>query len=342
VINLEKLLYRIFLGYYYLVIDNERYKVVSPSFELKYESEILYDSVIEENKFDKRLLTTKEIEIYLITNGVWAPSDEKTMKKIEDQIDDTKVEIYLNFNHSKKKEYLNQNLKTLEHTYSQLITRKNTFNYLSIEDHALSIKNEFIIMNTVYNSANNLVFNSSQEINYIMLQNFIKEILSEIITASQMRELVKSSLWKSYSSSCNLQRDIINTNDDYKHLINFHNMYNNVRQHPECPSEDIINDDNALDGWYIHQNRKADKERKKKSILDKVGDNIKDNAGHVFIFTNNNEEAEAINDLNGPEEKLFKSEVHSYAEKNPGSNWQDLPPVKRQVQMELEKLKKKK
>jgi hypothetical protein len=338
--NLEKLLYRIILGYYFLKINEETYKVVVPDFKLKYDAETLYDNIIEENKFDKRLLTNEEIKIYLINNGVWSPNDDQKIKNLEQQVDDTKVDLYLNFSNSRKKELFYKNIKYLENALSQLNSRKNSFNYLSIEDHAISIKNEFIIMNTLYDKNNNLVFNTNEETNYIILQNFIKEILEHIITAKQMRELVKSSVWKSYSSSCNVQRDILNTDDDYKHLINFHNMYNNVRQHPECPSEDIINDDYALDGWYIHQNRKAEKEKKKNAILEKVGGNIKDGAGHVFVFTNNEEEIKAINELNGPEEKQFKSEILEHAKKNENTNWNDLPAVKRQNQIELEKIKK--
>jgi hypothetical protein len=335
-INLEKLLYRILLGYYYININDQKYKVIAPSLELKYNAEILYDNIIEENKYDKRWLTTKEIEMYLLTNGVWSQEQDKKIKDTQNQIDDTKVDIYLSFLNPNKKENLRKNLKLLQNILSQLITKKESFNHLSIEEHASSIKNEFIIMNTIYSMDNTLVFNNDKEINFIELQMFIKEILDHVVSPKQIRQLIKSDLWRSYSTISNLERDLLNINDDYKHLINFHNMYNNVKQHPECPSEDIINDDDALDGWYIHQNRKAEKEKKKNTILDKVGGKIKDNADHVFIFTRNEEEAQAIDDLNDYEQKKFKKEVAAYSEKNPGTKWEDLPPVKRQLQMQAQ------
>jgi hypothetical protein len=49
--NIDKILYRILLGYYFVKIENVTYKIIYPSMKLKYESEILYDSIIEDNKF---------------------------------------------------------------------------------------------------------------------------------------------------------------------------------------------------------------------------------------------------------------------------------------------------
>ena len=336
-VNLEKLLYRILLGYYYIYIDNIQYKVINPSIETRYEAENLYDKIIEENKFDKRLLTTKEIEMQLITNGVWNPELDKKVKTLQEDIDNAKVDIYLNFMNSTKKKFLLISLKTYQKLLSELTTKKSCLDHLSIEEHANTIKNEFILMNSIYDENNNLVFNAQDtSINYTKLQNFIREIVNNMISIQDMRNLVKSDIWKSYASISNLHMDIININDDYKHLMNFHNMYNNVRQHPECPSEDIINDDVALDGWFIHQNRKAEKEKKKNALMDKIGGNIKDGAQHIFVMTQNEDEIKAIHDLNGPEEQQFIKEVSDYSKKNPGTRWEDIPAVRRKAQMEAQ------
>lgn len=335
--NLDKILYRILLGYYYIYIDHEEYKIITPNFNIKYNAEILYDKIIEENKFDKRLLTSKEIEIQLILNGVWNPDLDKKLNTIKEDIDNTKVDIYLNFLNSTKKKFLKNNLYIQEKLFNELSSKKNCLNHLSIEEHAITIKNEFILMQTIYDKTENLVFNHNDpDTDYAKLQTFIREIVNNIITIEDIRLLVKSDIWRSYSSISNLTRDILNINDDYKHLINFHNMYSNVRQHPECPSEDIINDDIALDGWFIHQNRKSEKEKKKNAILDKIGGNIKNNGQHIFVMTQDEEEIKAIQDLNGPEEKQFIKEVSDYSKQFPGTRWEDIPAVKRKAQIEAQ------
>ena len=335
-LNLEKLLYRILLGYYYININN-KYKVISPDLKTKYEAEILYDNIIEENKFDKRFLTLKEIEMSLIANNIWNPELDKKIKEIENEIEDAKVDIYLNFLNSSKKTLYEKNIESLKKILSQLYNKKNSFNHLSIEDHATSVKNEFIISNTIYDSKNNLVINYNDNLDYIILQNFIQEIVNNMIQACDIRRLAKSNVWHMYSTTTNINQDILTASDDYKLLISYTNMYNNIKQHPECPSQDIIEDDNALDGWSIHQNRKAEKDKKKQSILDKVGGKNKNQGDHVFIFTNNEEEIKAINDLNDPEQKLFKKELEVHNKANPGAKWEDLAPIKRKIQMEAQK-----
>lgn len=336
-VNLEKILYRILLGFFYISVDDQEYKVISPSFDIKYDAEILYDKIIEENKFDKRLFTNKEIEMQLISNGVWNADLDNKLKTLKEDMDNLKVDIYLNFLNSTKKKFFKSNLKTQDKLLNELLSKKNCLNHLSIEEHAITIKNEFVLMKTIYDKNNNLVFDGNDPtIDYTRLQSFIREIVNNMITIDNIRSLVKSDIWRSYSSIANLHRDILNISDDYKHLINFHNMYNNVRQHPECPSEDIINDDIALDGWFIYQNRKSEKEKKKNAILDKIGGNIKDKAQHIFVMTQNEDEIKAIQDLNGPEEKQFIREVSDYSKQFPGTRWEDIPAVKRRAQMEAQ------
>jgi len=54
--------------------------------------------------------------------------------------------------------------------------------------------------------------------------------------------------------------------------------------------------------------------------MDKVGPgNTKNKGDHVFIFTNNEEEVKAINDLNSIENQRFKKEVAEFSEKNTGT-----------------------
>lgn len=337
VVNLDKLLYRILLEYYYININNETFKVIYPSLDIKYEAEFLYDNIIEENKFDKRLSTLKEIEMQLLTNGIWNPIYDKQIKDTENQIEDCKVDLYLNFLNSTKRNFLSNNIQSLKKILSKLYITKNSFNHLSIEEYALSIKNQFIISHTIYNKKNKLVFNYKDDLNYMLFQNFTQEIVNNMPSTEDIRALCKSDSWRSYAATSNIKKHILKINDDYKLLIGFHNMYSNVRQHPDRPIEDIINHDDALDGWHIHQRRKEEKERKKTSILDKVGGNLKQ-GDHIFIFSDNEEETKAIDELNEPEQRRFKQEVAEYSKANPGTKWEDLPPVKRRMEMEAQKM----
>lgn len=329
-LNLEKILYRIILGYYYIDIHNETYKVLSPSIEIKYLSEILYDKTIEENKYDKRWLTDDEIEYYLLINNLWNKNEETTLKAVEKSIEDTKIDIFQNFINFKIKDKFKRQLKSLENQYIKLLNKKRSLDSLGIKEYASSIKNEFIIQNCIYDKNNNLLFNQKEDnCNHNKLHNiFIREIIDQTIQVSDMKALARSDLWRSYILSCKLEKDLINITDDYKYLINLHKMYDNARQHPEAPSEDIINDDDALDGWFLFHNRKAAQEKKKNLMQNKVGNK---NNQHNFIFASSPEEAQAIMDSNNPREKLFAEQLIETAKAKPEEKWENIPIVKQEL-----------
>lgn len=335
--NLEKLFYRIICGYFFIYIDDIKYKIVQPSIDIRYEAEILYDTIIEDNKYDKRWMTEHEINIYLDYNNIWNKIKEQELKKLEKTVEDFKIELFLNYSDEKKKVFFKKQLTQFRKKIDELYKEKNCMSHLDIKTHATSIKNEFILMNTIYDHSNNLVFNNpySETSEHKKLQLFIAEILEYNITPDLMRKLVKSDFWRSYVSAVNLQIDIHKINDDYRHLVSLHKMYDNVRQHPECPTEQVIDDDDALDGWFLNQHRKVEKEKKKNAILDKFGGNIKEKAGEVFVMTQDLEEMKDIYDLNDPNQKRNIREIITFGSKSKdGIKWQDLPFVQRELQQQ--------
>jgi hypothetical protein len=339
--NFDKVLYRILLGYYYISIDDKQYKVLYPSMDIKYKSEILFDKIIEDNKFDKRLLTGQEIEVYLKVNDIWKSEDQKLLEQNKKTLDDTKINLYLNYNNETNQKTLKKQIQNISKSINQLLINKNSMNYLGIHDHAISIKNEYIIMNTIYDDDDKLVFNTPEKDSHEhqKLQCFIREIVDKSLDINILRQLVKSEIWRSYVSCFNLQKETYELNDDYRYLVGLHKMYENVRQHPECPSEEILDDDDALDGWFLYQNRKAEKEKKKNAILGKVRGNIKD-AGEVFLVTDDLKETKDIYELNDPTNRRNIKEMVSLAKQKEdlNVNWNELSFVQRDLRQQAQNL----
>jgi hypothetical protein len=339
-VNNEKLLYRILLGYYYIYIDNKKYKIVYPNAHIKYQAEYLYDTIIEDNKYDKTWLTQKEIDLYLTINKIWLPSDNDKITQLNEIIENTKIELYINFVNENKRKSVKKQINQLNSNLESLYQKKNSLNYLSIIEQATTIKNEFLIMNSIYDDNDNLIFTNPYQdsYNHQDLQIFIKEIINSSININDLRLLARSDLWKSYISSMNLEKKFLEINDDYRHLINIHRMYENAKQHPEAPSEQIIDDDDALDGWFIYQNRKIEKEKKKNNILDKVGGNVK-NAGEIFYISHDPNERKEILSLNSAQDKKNLEEMIKIHKEGKDVQWKDLSFVRQNVQKQaLEKM----
>ena len=111
-------------------------------------------------------------------------------------------------------------------------------------------------------------------------------------------------MWRSYwTSSKNgaslFVGSVSEWSDDQRVLASMSRMYDNVYEHPECPSDQVIEDDDMLDGWMILQRRLVDAQ-KKKTAVDALHPKLR-NAQEVFIMTNDSQEAEEIKSFNTQE-----------------------------------------
>jgi hypothetical protein len=83
-------------------------------------------------------------------------------------------------------------------------------------------------------------------------------------------------------------------------LINWSKRYENVRQHPECPEDSVIDDDDLLDGWTTYMSNKTE-------------DNDPADGKEVFVPINdesgapvfNPQRIKEIQDKNSPEAKFM-------------------------------------
>ena len=116
-------------------------------------------------------------------------------------------------------------------------------------------------------------------------------------------------------------------------------MYDNVYENPERPSDEVIEDDDMLDGWFAKLRKDAEKERKQRevdSILNKKGVG-KNGKGETFVVSGSVEEANKIRGLNGVNERM-KMRQREVAVKQKGSvEEQNLPDVKLELRSEAMK-----
>ena len=66
----------------------------------------------------------------------------------------------------------------------------------------------------------------------------------------------------------------------------------------EAPSEEVINDDDMLDGWFIVQNRKREKDKKEKDVDSTLGANAGKDEVFVMARPEDKERLKSIKDMN--------------------------------------------
>lgn len=338
--DLENLLYRIINGYYFISINNITYKIVSPNISVKQQAHNVYLQTIDEYKFDTDCwISDNQIQHLLNLYNIWNKDLENKLNSLIKDLEKTKIELYKHFSNSEIRKSIKQLIQNINSNINDYHNKKYYFDYLTLEYYAQNIKNQYLITNMVYDINNNKVFKDDnfENTDYLFLEKILYEIHKNTLDTNTIKQIVRSDIWKSYwnvSKEKIFPGTVKDWTDEQRSLVNFSKVLDSIREHMEAPAEEIMDDDDALDGWILYQNHKSESERKKKQINDKFGLDKK-KAGEVFLLTNNNEEREEIYGLNDDQTNRDIKEMINITQKEGKVNWVDLPHVKREIKQQL-------
>lgn len=300
--NNDKLLSRIIAGFLYIEHDGRIYILRRPSSSLKYRADILYEKVYNDNLYSDWFLM-QDVEYILIDNGVWRLQNNEVLKQIDKQLENLKVELYQNYIQPTKRKEIKKQISSMNMQKDRILTTKHSLDQYTLEAYAGRIRNEFIIMNTLYYK-NKKVFRNKNKKNSILLNNIASKIASSLPSISDIRSLARSELWKSYWSASGKTKifsgDVFDWTDEQRALVNLSKMFDSVYEHPECPPDNIIDDEDALDGWMILQKRKNEQSKNKQKTDTMLNSAKMRKANEVFIMSNSKEETEEIISNNDP------------------------------------------
>jgi len=299
--NLDNLLYRVISGECIVTFNKKDYVLKQPSFKLKYEALLFYNKAIYQNRF-KPWLNINQCYTKLITSGLLSFNFIDDIKKLEQQLDNTKVELYKSYLDTKRQKQLRNIIRSLRIQIAKLEDTKNSLRPFTVVGFASILKYEYILRRTLYNSENELAF-FHDNINYDLLT----KALSSNITHQEYRALARSNVWRTYyKTMLNPFPDFQYFTDEQQELLSYSQMYDSIYKSTECPADHIIEDDDMLDGWMILQRREAD-QQKKESLGDKIAQKHS-NAQNVFVVAKSDEERKLIDDLNSPRSRMVRQQ----------------------------------
>ena len=239
-----------------------------------------------------------DAEKYLIEMGYWSQSEEDKIKELEKNIENMKLDYFNNFYNSSTKDYIKKNLSKQTGNSQDLLNKKYLFYDKTCEYLKKYSHTSYLLQKTAFCKDKKLAckYFSSQT-----LFNKYSSVKTDI--SSNLRKIAKSEEWRGKWISVG-KRIFSNRPSSFTELqisiISWSNYYDGVYKSYDKPSDDIIEDDIALDGWSISQRRKRQEEEKKKSAEKMLPENMR-NAGEIFIPARNAKEASDIMSLNSQE-----------------------------------------
>ena len=319
-------------GIKFFDIDGQRYKVISPSSEIKLLGEYVYQETLQSVKYDD-LITRDKAQMLLNTLDIWRPKDDKDFEDLEKYQDDLKLQLYQSLYKSETQKDIRKRLKRTGRILEKAIIKKHSLEHATVEYHAFLTQRQFITALCILDENNQNIYKEKDfwlSDPYIF-NNIINKMDQESVPVVEMREIARTEPWRS-SWSMGKEKvfgiSVKDFNDDQKTIVSLSKMYDNAYESMECPPDDVFADDDMFDGWMIYQRRQREKERKQQD-LDRVAGKNAGNAGEVFIVAESEQDVDRIQSLNDAGTRRQLQQKFNYIKSQDGTvKEKDLPDVK--------------
>lgn len=301
---MDYLLYRIIRGRLPFKVGDLNLYIKSPDSSLIFDSYEIYEEYYDIHYMDD-VLTLQEMNELVREYKLWDDKDELKVKSIDSYLDDLKLSAYHNHFDKLKLKNIKLEIDMCEKKQIELLLKKNQLVHLTCESLATQAQWTWIIENSTYYKDGDTRYDWD-----VVSVRYAMNIWDEnSISAKQFREIARSSTWRQMWAIGKKTSNIFScpSSDMTKEqltLCSFSIMYDNVYESSDCPSEDIINDDHCLDGWFIDQKNKSD-DAKKKTKADSIASKMK-NADEIFIVAQSPEHIAHINEMNTEKGKKIK------------------------------------
>jgi hypothetical protein len=331
---------RILSGFYIFIYDNIKYKLIYPDITIKYEAELYAQEEYENCKYSD-WINEEELIFNLINLGLWTIDGDNRLQKINQQIEDAKIDLYKNYFNTSKVKSIKRNISGLNKSYEKLYSNRHSLDHLTAYGYSQTVKNQYILINSLYYDNNIKVFSSLLDSDYTLLNSLSNIINENTINMNIFRKLARSDIWRNYwgANKNNIfDKNTVNWTDEQKTLVVLTKMYDNAYEHPECPPNNIIDDDDAFDGWLIFQKRENEKNKNKQRTEKMLGNKL-NKAGEVFLMAHNKEEAQSIYNLNDPlAQNTIKERNNVILNSSSDIKENNLPDVQRNLQIQRNQL----
>ena len=302
--NINGIINRIISKKIYFYYKDVLYYYKFPTIDIRIQSDLLYNETFEQLKFGDIILE-EDLDYYLQAYEVVNFSLKEHLKRLYKKLDDFKIDLFKNFYMPSKRKAIENRIKNLRSNIITAETQNHSLVKLTIENICANVQNDFLLLHGIHFANNDkLVFNADDmlDVDQILFNALAQEVNKKFLTSAEFRTIARSSSWRAIWNVKNhniFPGSVSEWSEEQKSIVGISQMYDNIHQHPDCPEDDIIENDDALDGWSEFHNRKNKEEKKKNGVNSKLEKHK--NAQEVFVVANSQEDVEGIIGMNDNE-----------------------------------------
>ena len=289
---------RVRSGLYKLDFGDVKLKIVPPTLEQDLEIQEVYINSYRQAEKDG-FLTHEDLLESMKERGLWSDKEEDKIKGLEKDIDRLKVELFQNKNKEDLVKRIRTYLKAGKEQLNEQISKKLISYENTCEGIAQVAKVNMLIKITCLRCDTGELYDFEE----ISLDDVMKLYGMQILSEVSARELARTEPWNSLwvlkdTDTFEFFNSKSQLNADQKNLLIWAKMYESVQESMDCPSDDVVQDDDMLDGWFIIQKKKREQERVQSDIEQSTQNTKIANSDEIFIMTDNKSDAERINSSN--------------------------------------------
>lgn len=307
----EALINQIICGYTVCEYGNDSVIVHEPSPITKVRAQQLYkkslnDAILNDNP------TFKETLDEMISWGMWDKRREKEYDELSIKLEALKIELYQSFLSFKRKDTIKHAIADVRRREIQLTRERDAYRFTTAEGAAAAIKNKFLICESTTTMDGQPLFplGFSKTNNY-HIEQLTQSYFSNRVDENVLRDLCKNEPWRSIWSAGKFEGGVFGKpssllSNDQRMIMIWSKIYDSIHESPDCPPEEVLDDDDMLDGWMIINSRKREAEKKESHGL-KPGDKFA-GADEVYILAEDENAVARIEAMNSREAKVIKQQ----------------------------------
>lgn len=307
------------------------------SYRDKYRADMLYCKVLNECNYHEQW-SEEDLLKFLVNQNLWDLIRQERIDALPQEMEDCKVELFNCVFKSLDKIRIKEKINALKIEFEKLYRERHKYDHLTNVGVATMAKTKYLIGCSLRKNGKKIFKGDWWESPGDLIDRCMNFIVENKLSDNQLRELARTEPWRSHWNARKAGMRLFHNKfftDEQMSLVSWTGIYDNIYGHPECPSQSIIEDDDALDGWMIVQRRKRG-DSEIKNDVDKLIKNPKiRNSQEIFLVAQTPDDAKKIDSLNNAAASIAKAQKFAAVKQKGSVNEVNMPDVRQRIQMEM-------
>ena len=279
------------------------------------------------------LMSEQDLLDFLIIQGIWSDTMEDEYQRIAPgHIEYWKIELYQSTLKSNTRAKVRKYLAAAKDEYDRLGSIRHMYDYVTADGYANYVRSMYIIGECTK------LNNKSIDWSLYNLSAIMSKYHQAMLAADDIRMLARTSPWNNLWGVLKASGNIFSNRSltvEQQALLSWSIMYDRIYESPDCPSDDVIEDDDMLDGWLLMQKKQREADKKKQEVESHISSKMA-NANEIYVPAETAGDAQKIDLLNPTQIRNIKKQRIQHVKAKGTVKEQEFKDVQRERSMQMQ------